>query len=359
MEYIGVIIAIVKMKIKHKIIMWLLIALVLFIGSTMVDAYNFRTVFNPFTGKLDYYSNENLTGYNVTADYFIGNGSLLTDIEAGNSSFNQSLTDSLYYNKSEVDNNLSNYILSSEESNLNVNSTTWWASVSGWVSNFFYKNGNDLDLNTTKLNKTIRDNSLNQTEGDSLYLNLSGTNANQNIDIGNYNITADWFKGLFDWNILSDVSQLYLSFNGSDLDFNETQLNSTIDDRGSVNNWANALISYVNLTSGTYNGSLINGSKEGYKAGDAICNAEFSGSHFCNEFEVINWKLRTLDDDAWVIAGGPKYIPASVPVNDCNGFTYDGTTDYLGNYFHFNSTIGGDSRALNCGTELKLACCTY
>jgi len=34
-----------------------------------------------------------------------------------------------------------------------------------------------------------------QEGGDSRFLNLSGTNADQNINIGDYNISADWFKG--------------------------------------------------------------------------------------------------------------------------------------------------------------------
>ena len=41
------------------------------------------------------------------------------------------------------------------------------------------------------------------------------------------NITADWFKGLFNWTDDSD----YLSFDGAILSFNETELNDTIDAR--------------------------------------------------------------------------------------------------------------------------------
>jgi hypothetical protein len=40
-------------------------------------------------------------------------------------------------------------------SNLNTNSSTWWASVSGWVSGWFVKSGNSLNLNESKLNATI------------------------------------------------------------------------------------------------------------------------------------------------------------------------------------------------------------
>lgn len=120
------------------------------------------------------------------------------------------------------------------------------------------------------------------------------------------------------------------------------------------------LVSSVNVTSGTYTGAIISGENTGYKAADVICDSEFSGSHFCTEFEVATWNSRSIaNDDAWIIAGGPKYVPADVPVNDCNGWTHGSAGTYLGNYWHFNSTTGGDGRAINCGTSLKIACCEY
>ena len=54
------------------------------------------------------------------------------------------------------------------------------------------------------------------------------------------NITADWFKGLFNWTDDSD----YLSFDGAILSFNETELNATID--------ARELDSFWNITGSTY-----------------------------------------------------------------------------------------------------------
>jgi len=120
----------------------------------------------------------------------------------------------------------------------------------------------------------------------------------------------------------------------------------------------------INLTENTYNGNITNGSLEGYRAANAICNTEFGG-HLCTEFEVMAYYANSTattdinNSNAWINAGGPKYIPASVPVNDCNGWTYEGTTSYLGNYYYFNNETGGDSRALNCGSTFQLACCVY
>jgi hypothetical protein len=120
------------------------------------------------------------------------------------------------------------------------------------------------------------------------------------------------------------------------------------------------LVSSVNVTLGTYTGEITSGADTGYKAADDICDSEFSGSHFCTEFEVATWGGRSIDNgDAWVIAGGPKYVPADIPVNDCHGWTHGSAGTYLGNYWHFDSTTGGDGRAIQCGTSLKLACCSY
>ena len=47
------------------------------------------------------------------------------------------------------------YILSSNESVLNVNSSTWWADVSSFATRWLIKTGNDLDFNESRLNATI------------------------------------------------------------------------------------------------------------------------------------------------------------------------------------------------------------
>lgn len=62
-----------------------------------------------------------------------------------------------------------------------VTGTDIWAAI----------DGNVTALNTiiSAVNDSIEDRTLNQSEADLLYLNLSGTNANQNVDIGIYNLT--------------------------------------------------------------------------------------------------------------------------------------------------------------------------
>jgi hypothetical protein len=62
----------------------------------MVSAYEFRTIMNPFTGKLDYYTGSNFTGHNITGDYLFGDGSNLINVQSGN--FTQTEADPLYVN---------------------------------------------------------------------------------------------------------------------------------------------------------------------------------------------------------------------------------------------------------------------
>lgn len=111
------------------------------------------------------------------------NSSLSTRIDslpAGNSSFNQSLTGSLYagvqwnYNQTSSANlytdskvtglnktHLSNFTDNLDYSTKNVNasiysnSTTWWASVTGWTAGWFGNVNGNLEFNETRLNTSI------------------------------------------------------------------------------------------------------------------------------------------------------------------------------------------------------------
>ena len=101
------------------------------------------------------------------------------DLNEGSTNF----YDNQSWNESHADNL---YIAQAEESNLNVNSSDFWdildtvADISGSLIT------NDLNwINQSQANST----------GDIRYLNLSGTNANQNINIGNFNFTTSYISG--------------------------------------------------------------------------------------------------------------------------------------------------------------------
>jgi len=169
----------------------------------------------------------------------------------------------------------------------------------------------------------------NHTRLDNLNWSVSGHIFDTNLNMSDYNITANYFFG--NGQYLTGVSDYYPSS--------------------------------INLTTETYNGSLTYGTQIGYAAGNAICNASFLGSHLCDASEIPSWFANiinpNINDDAWIINFGPGYIPASIPLDDCLGFTYSGITTHLGNYYHFNSTRGGEGRAINCATLLKLCCASY
>jgi len=81
-------------------------------------------------------------------------------------------------------------------------------------------------------------------------LDLSTINATGNVT------TNNWFNGLFNW-FIDAASKTYLSFNGTTLSFNETFLNSTIENRGlaaGFNSTYNA--SYVPYSGATGNVDL-------------------------------------------------------------------------------------------------------
>ena len=62
---------------------------------------------------------------------------------------------------------------------------------------------------------------------DSRFVNADGDTMTGNLNMGANNITANWFKGKFNWTEDSN----YLSFDGSTLSFSESVLNTTVDSR--------------------------------------------------------------------------------------------------------------------------------
>jgi len=121
---------------------------------------------------------------------------------------------------------------------------------------------------------------------------------------------------------------------------------------------------FVGKTANNYNGNIINGSLTGYDAGNAICNKEFEGSHMCVQAEIINTvyasNISAITDwtgTAWINAGGAKYAPADIPVNDCNGWRHGTAGTYLGNFWIFEKPNGGVGAVVNCGSLKPLSCC--
>ncbi|MEX0920306.1 MAG: hypothetical protein WDZ69_01845 [Candidatus Pacearchaeota archaeon] len=111
---------------------------------------------------------------------------------------------------------------------------------------------------------------------------IQDINASGDVDVTG-NVSANWFFGAFNW-IVGPDSQLYLDFNGTQLDFNESNLNGTIDSR---------------ISEGQ--GDLHVNMSDYWNTGDrsALRNiSEIMGSWFVND---LNWINFTDGDGRYVL----------------------------------------------------------
>jgi len=90
-------------------------------------------------------------------------------------------------------------VYNSDQSTLNVNSSTWWSSLSGWMAGWFYKSGSSIAFNESKLNSTIDartsmlgDNaSWNEGYADTKYLQTGDQRYNDTSTINSVNTNAN------------------------------------------------------------------------------------------------------------------------------------------------------------------------
>jgi len=120
---------------------------------------------------------------------------------------------------------------------------------------------------------------------------------------------------------------------------------------------AGAVPRFVGLTASTYNGN--NNGTVGYNAANAICAGEFTGSHVCASYELLNSinVFGTLPtSDAWVFSGPPAYTASA---NDCEGRTSVGGASNFGSYWQAPNGTYPQGRGLLslCNAVLKIACC--
>lgn len=151
-------------------------------------------------------------------------------------------------------------------------------------------------------------------------------------DLDFTNLTGDSVERQFFYSPLGDISDVYLA------------TNSTFS----------PIIGYTNST---YDGNLTNGSLIGYAAGNAICGAEFSGSHFCLKSEVLKTIANgnySFGDTAWFQNGPPGF---TANADDCNGWTTNDNT-YLGPFWNWDANAQAGRAALtNCAQQKQLMCC--
>lgn len=126
----------------------------------------------------------NITGAPyINATIYYGNGSQLTDLTASTS-----------------------------------NSSTWWASVSGWVSGYFKQTGNNLDFNETKLNETIQ--AIDTATNTSMKTYVDGTFITQ-ANEGNLNVNSSSY-----WDNLNTINTTQLEDSSGELNIKESWISS-------------------------------------------------------------------------------------------------------------------------------------
>ena len=353
---------------------------------------------NP-VNALDVVGNINATG-NVSAQYFIGDGSQLTNIDGSQISndlnwvnytnisqlvndlnfLNSTSATDDFFNKTQIlgfnyYNSTSLQNISQLENDFNYWNETYYGGIGNWTDDKgdYWNTSEDLEL-TTNITTTgnisassgffsflgnlnnfitgffVQDIVLNGTLSGNGSINITGNVTSENVFVNNdlevsgnvnisHNVTVGGDVCLDDGTCLSGVVEdaLQASFNASYF-YNKTSTSH-----------------YPNFSSGGY---------VGYLAGNHICDQEFSGTHLCYQAEVIrtmdNLNISLIDEwsgSAWIITGGGKYSPADLPVNDCNGFKRGSPGSFLGSFWIFNKTDGGSGGIAHCGNQIPLACC--
>ena len=114
---------------------------------------------------------------------------------------------------------------------------------------------------------------------------------------------------------------------------------------------------FVGLTTATSDGDM-----GGYAGANALCDADYSGSHMCADTEILatisGGSLTGWDTlaDGWMSTGNGKF-PTTEETNDCNGWTHNTSGQYFGNFWNFDLT-GGIGKSSYCQQQIRLACCT-
>ncbi|MBW2990012.1 hypothetical protein KY358_06885 [Candidatus Woesearchaeota archaeon] len=127
---------------------------------------------------------------------------------------------------------------------------------------------------------------------------------------------------------------------------------------------------FAGKTSTNYNGLMISGILKGYAAANALCDADFPGSHICRADEILDTityedfeSIPGWDGSGWVAGGPPGYTAYA---NDCLGFTTSASNDggsppnpYLGRawYFNYGGSPAGSGWLVTCNSQIPITCC--
>jgi hypothetical protein len=114
---------------------------------------------------------------------------------------------------------------------------------------------------------------------------------------------------------------------------------------------------FTGLTTSSYDGS-----RGGYSAATALCNAQFAGSHICTSMEMINTYnhnptlLSAGTGQAWINNGAPAH--SDTLSNDCKGWNFNQASQAgfgrFGSVWYFT---GNQALIQYCNVAIPFACC--
>ncbi len=115
---------------------------------------------------------------------------------------------------------------------------------------------------------------------------------------------------------------------------------------------------FVGTTTATSSGSFKSGGLVGYQAGNRICSLQYANSHICTVPELVSTIARNVNEFqgynfAWASMGAPGF---TANANDCSGWTSN-NNGYLGSWWQFSVTGGGQGFLTNCAVVQPIACC--
>jgi len=304
---------------KIFIIIFMLLILISFVSALSKNVYT--NVNN---------TNHNITGVNyLTSNYFVGNGHLITNISADDSNYSTYANSSTYWDDE------------TSQSDLNVNSSTWWASVSNWVSNWFIKVGDNLDFNATKLNNTIiaidtatnssmkiyvdardviyNDSMKTYVDIQDLSFNSTMTNYVNSQDI----IYNDSMKSYVDsWNIIyNDSMKVYVDaqdviYNDSMKVYADTTFVDVVGDTMSGDlNFSNAAINNPNYVQ--FNITYVDGTAEGrlqWNIDDGTLEVGMPGGNVVGQI-LQEQLIRVYNEESFTITNGQVVCASSATGN--------------------------------------------
>jgi len=116
---------------------------------------------------------------------------------------------------------------------------------------------------------------------------------------------------------------------------------------------------FFNYTNVKTTGNITNGTLNGYFAANAICDAEYPGTHMCQMYDILNTintnrSISNFGATFRVSEGAPGF---TANANDCDGWK-SATSSALGSIWVGDTTNGGSGSLVACNAERAIGCCT-